>query len=164
MYCSPVAIVIADTAPYFRLVFWLLLPWDLHLSLSSSLSIPAVFLPPHLCFCTPPCLTIPPSQLLSCISVTLSFCQNQIGLFLVLLNLHNDRTLASCLLIDLSTEQHVCVLSESRQTSNFNRLHIITLSRAAEELFLHKGKHVLWLELIYRGSVSVDWSGVKYSV
>ena len=35
MCCSPVAIAIADTAPYFRLVFWLLLPWDLHLSLSS---------------------------------------------------------------------------------------------------------------------------------
>lgn len=36
--CSPVAIVIADTAPYFRLVFWLLLPWDLHPSLSLSYS------------------------------------------------------------------------------------------------------------------------------
>lgn len=34
--CSPVAIVIADTAPYFRLVFGLLLPWDLHPSLSLS--------------------------------------------------------------------------------------------------------------------------------
>lgn len=46
--CSPVAIVIADTAPYFRLVFWLLLPWDLHPSLSLSLILPAVPLSPHL--------------------------------------------------------------------------------------------------------------------
>lgn len=42
--CSPVAIVIADTAPYFRLVFWLLLPWDLHPSLSLSFLFYLLFL------------------------------------------------------------------------------------------------------------------------
>lgn len=55
--CSPVAIVIADTAPYFRLVFGLLLPWDLHLSLSLSLSLLfSLYLPVHLYLCTIFCI------------------------------------------------------------------------------------------------------------
>lgn len=85
--CSPVAIVIADTAPYFRLVFWLLLPWDLHLSLPHSTCCSSPTLP-H-CLCT---LSVVERFLhlimLSCISVKLL--PKSVTVFPVLVNWTND--------------------------------------------------------------------------
>lgn len=64
----------------------------------------------------------------------------------------------SCL-VCLSTEQNVYALTESQETSKLYWL-LIPVSMATEELFPHKGNHVL-SRLIYINSGSVDHIEVK---
>lgn len=144
--CSPVAIVIADTAPYFRLVFWLLLPWDLHLSL------------PHSTCCSSPTLL----HCLCALSIVKRFlhlmmlslwncCQNQWPYFRFWwIKQMMMMTVVFYILTYLFKDQHVCALVE-----------IWTMSK--EKLFQHKWNRLVFTaKLIYTNSVFLDYTECRW--